>query len=119
MKDEHKPFSEWLKSRPPEIQELMVLFPLGATVRTKEGVRLLCPAPGTRGTVVSWFEAGTVGVVAQMQRYIESPITGRSLDKGDSVKGECLADHLEVVSYAEIAPGVICDGALVRSLLDA
>lgn len=56
-------FVTWVRNRPPVIQELMREFPL-CLVRTRPGIVLLIPAPGVEGEVNSYFEDGTLGVVA-------------------------------------------------------
>lgn len=59
-------FVEWVRERPPVIQELMLAWPPLAAVVTKPGVLLLVPAPGVEGSVESWLEDGRLGVVAPL-----------------------------------------------------
>ena len=77
---------EWIKSRPKQIQDMIVKFPPDAKVRTKPGVKLHIPAPGESGIVCSWCENGCVSVV-----------TPTSL-----VRAHCAADDLELI---ECRPG--------------
>jgi hypothetical protein len=57
-------FVEYVRERPPVIQDLMRQWPPGAIVKTVPGVTLLIPAPGIEGTVNSYFEDGSLGIVA-------------------------------------------------------
>lgn len=52
----------WLKSRPQVIRELMLRFPPGCLVRTKPGVDLFEPQPGTIGLLRGYHENGELSV---------------------------------------------------------
>ena len=74
--------ADWVRSRPSVIAELMCAFPPMCLVRATRP--LLCPAPGTTGIVVSYFEDGTLTVVQ---------------DPSSGVRTQCQSDWLEVVGY--------------------
>lgn len=67
-------FRSWVRSRPRVIQALMADLPPTCVVKTRPGISLLIPAPGVEGTVQSYREDGTVGVVAPVT--IPHPVHG-------------------------------------------
>lgn len=85
LTDDQKEAIEWIRSRPANVQELMLRFPPSCTVRTVEGVCLLVPSPGTTGRINRYWEIpdGTLQIVV-LQGEIEAA---------------CRPDHLEVVGY--------------------
>lgn len=88
MTDEEKEAeaTEWIRSRPLVIQELMRRFPPGCEVRANRP--LMVPAPGTTGRVFSYFEDGNVKVA------------GTDL-MGIPLHGICSAEWLEVIGYED------------------
>lgn len=72
---------EWMHSRPRVIQELLVRFPPMCLVRSKPGLSLLIPGPGTVGIVLAYSEDGNVAVI----QGPESPM-----------RGWCPADEMEL-----------------------
>ena len=89
---------EWLRNLPERIRDTVVQFPPSCLVKTVECVNLKCPAPGTVGIVMSYFEAGTLGVV-------QSP-------KG-IVRAQCMPTDLEAVAYRPP-----CDPDWMKKVLD-
>lgn len=88
-------FEELVRSQPPVIQELMREWPPLAVVRTKPDVILLVPAPGVEGTVQSYFEGGSLGIVAPMT--LPHPEHGWGDGMGQMLKAEVSPDQLELV----------------------
>lgn len=88
--------AEWLAARP-AIHELAIAFPPGCKVTSREDAPLLVPAPGTIGIVISYYEEGLVGVVAELDRDVTSPVSGVTLEKGEPLKGQCDPGRLVLV----------------------
>lgn len=114
MTDE--PFSEWVRERPESIQRLMIDWPPEARVRAREGVVLMVPAPGVEGTVASWFEDGTIGVLAGLPAAVKNA-AGEELPAGTQLRGQCDPDKLEVVGFATFGETLI-DHDLIRSIVE-
>lgn len=74
--------SSWIRSRPSDIQELMIKFPPSCVVTSLASLRI--PAPGTAGIVVGYSSPDTLSV-------IQSP-TSR-------FRAYCNASDLEVLGY--------------------
>lgn len=73
-----------LLQMPRHMHGLMIQYPPGCLVMTRPETNLVCPAPGTVGIVVSFFEAGTLGVVQK---------------PGGLVRAQCHPIWLEVIAY--------------------
>lgn len=99
-----EPFSEWVRERPESIQRLMIDWPPEARVRAREGEVLMVPAPGVEGTVASWFEDGTIGVLAD-------------LPAGTQLRGQCDPTKLEIVGFATFGETLI-DHDWIRSIVE-
>lgn len=95
--------ADWLRGRD-EIHELMLAWPPGTKVTSREDAPLMIPAPGLVGVVVSWFENGTVGVEAPMAATLTSPITGYTAEQGQTIRGECDPTRLEILEYDQWTP---------------
>lgn len=95
--------AEWLHGRD-KIHDLVVAWPPGTKVTSHENTPLMVPAPGIVGVVVSWFENGTVGVDAPMAETLTSPITGHTVKRGQTLRGECDPDKLVFLEYGEWTP---------------
>lgn len=91
--------AQWVRSRPPKIQELLRKFPPGCTVMAAEGHVLRCPAPGTYGGVVAYNENGCVTVWS------------------GTAKAHCEPEWLVVVEYND-TPGWSVDPEFIASILD-
>jgi hypothetical protein len=111
-----KPFSEWVLARPAEVQRLMIDWPPQAQVRAKEGERLMIPAPGVVGEVVSWFEGGSVGVLAPLVVDMTAA-RGGELNAGDELSAECDPAKLEIVEFATFGETLI-DHDCIRSIVE-
>lgn len=111
-----QPFTEWVLSRPPEIQRLMIDWPPEARVRAKDGAVLMVPAPGLVGKIVSWFEAGNVGVLAPLAIGVRTP-AGEELGAGEELRGECDPEKLEIVEFAVFGETTI-NNDLIRSIVE-
>lgn len=72
---------EWLNSRPKEVIEMMLRFPIDAKVKSTRP--LDCPKPHEIGIVVSYLENGLV--------YVAVP--------GRPLKAQCQQDWIEIVEY--------------------
>ena len=93
-------FVRFVRSRPPSVQRLMREWPPLAVVRAREGVVLLVPAPGVEGTVQSYFEDGSLGVVAPAT--IPHPVHGwGDAEPGQMLKATVRPDQLEFVREGE------------------
>ena len=60
-------FVEFVRSRPPIIQQMMLDRPPLAVVKARSGITLLVPAPGVEGTVVGYVGNGLL--------IVQAPIT--------------------------------------------
>lgn len=92
---------EWIRSRPPEVQESMKRWPPVCRVRAKADKMLHVPAPGVIGRVVSWYENGNLGVVAE---------------GGGELRGECEPGWLELVEYDTLTPAGIEEALAPREV---
>ena len=81
---------DWLRTRPPVVQALMLRLPLVCRVRAVAGKVLVYPAPGRIGRVVSYMEDGMVTVMDEAEWLAEKP---------GAIRGTCDPDWLEVVQY--------------------
>jgi hypothetical protein len=82
----------------PGLRELAVAWPPDARVMAREGVELLSPAPGIVGVVHAYYEDGTLGITARLQRTVgPSPHTGAVLHAGQDFTGKCHPDQLELL----------------------
>jgi len=79
---------DWLRTRPPVIQGLMLRFP--PVCRVRATVSLMIPAPGRIGRVVSYLESGNVTVMDEIAWLA---------DDTSGVRAECSPDQLVVVQY--------------------
>jgi hypothetical protein len=91
---EARPAERWVATRPHPVRRLMRDFPPSARVVARPGRAFMVPAPGVVGRVSSYFEDGTVGVVAPLP----AGITNR-LGVGPLVSGQCPPEALVVVGY--------------------
>lgn len=83
---------DWIRSRPPVIQDLILSFPPRALVRSKKR-HLLVPRPGKLAVVYSYFEDGLISVL---------PLDPQPTQ---AYKALCEPDWLEVVDYwGELTP---------------
>lgn len=101
--EEREWLREWLAD--PERKPVLTLireWPPGCKVTSHEDAPLMIPAPGIVGTVVSWFEAGTVGVLAPMAEARTSPITRITLEAGEQIRGECDPARLVFLEEGDI-----------------
>lgn len=71
-----KKLGEYIKTLPEDIWDLVEAFPPLSDVRAAEGVRLRIPAPGIDGSVVSYVEDRTIGVVAPVQHAYQTAAGG-------------------------------------------
>lgn len=95
--------AEWLTGRE-AIDELAIAWPPGCKVTSHEDRPLMIPAPGIVGIVESYFEDGTIGVVAAMQQTRSSPITGVTVTAGSSIKAQCSPRSLVLLEYDVVTP---------------
>ena len=72
----------WMRSRPYNIKEVMLKFPVECLVRATRD--LVCPAPGTVGFLAGYNENGTMIIV----QHPDQDLSAR-----------CDPDWLEVVGY--------------------
>lgn len=82
---------EWIRSRPPVIQELMKRFPPSCVVRATRDLRT--PALGRLGVVASYKESGLVSVVDK------EVWLGLEPEGIVPLRADCQTDWLEVVEY--------------------
>ena len=82
----------WIRSRPESIKALLIRFPPGCLVRTKEGHSYCIPAQGCVGFVASYFESGEIKVA-------HHPDDPNLLAFANPIPGLCDPDKLEVVGY--------------------
>lgn len=95
MNDEERvAFRNWVQDRPPAVQQLIRDWPPGAKVMAAEDVELAVPAPGIVGRVNSYFEDGSLGIIAPVQHMMASPLTGTIIDMGEPIKGQCRPEQL-------------------------
>ena len=93
-------FVRWTQRRPPIVQALMWDWPPLAVVKTRPGIILLIPAPGTEGTIQSYFEDGSLGVAAPMT--IPHPEHGWGLGHpGMIVKAKVKPEQLKLIREGE------------------
>jgi len=78
---------EWMQSRPDDVKAVMRNFPPSCLVRAKEGVELVCPAPGTTGVIRSYYH-GADGVQISVAEHPESDMWAH-----------CDPEWLEVVGF--------------------
>lgn len=81
---------EWIRTRPPAVQKLMVKFPPDCLVKAKKGKSLMAPSPGKVGIVCSWIESKDGSHKGQ--------VTVVDYD-GGFTRGVCEPRWLEVVGY--------------------
>lgn len=75
----------WIRTKPPEVKKMMIVFPPSCIVKAK--VELRVPAPGTCGIVISYFyDVNTKKVTLGV---LQSP--------GSDLAAQCEAEWLEVV----------------------
>lgn len=103
-------FDEWLKTRPPAIQEFITVYPPGA-YKVIEDAPYSLTAPGTTVQLISWKENGTVGVVILAKDKTEATLSrekelceehGRTPEETDNIhkldiKAQVDPQYLELV----------------------
>jgi hypothetical protein len=99
---------DWLGPLPKSVQILARLWPPGCYVQAHEGKKLIVPAPGIVGEVYSYFENGTLGVVADLPEGFETE-TDEQFEEGEVVAGQCDPDWLEIVEYGPITAGMVAE----------
>lgn len=107
--------TEWIRSRPPAVQEMAVRFPPACTVRTKPDVYLIHPGKGETGQV-SVYRENETGVYLLVRCVLEvgsiqwemlrAVVTARGEpfddDKPACIEAACDPDALEVVEFAKV-----------------
>lgn len=94
--DDHKELAaQWVRERPPAIQELLRRFPPKCLVRTREGFSYGTPGDGMVGIVVSYNEGDDA----------DGPLLGVIAEPESGLVCHCVASRMELVQpFRDLTP---------------